>query len=429
MVCIPYYPDSFFSLIRQHTVFLYIYKQHNIFIITRMELHYTPQSELNARIKKLQDELAANDIDAALIIQKADLFYFSGTCQNAHLIVPASGAPVLWVKKNIKRAQRESALDIITTLSSLKDISAQCLALNRKGKIGMELDVIPANLFFKYQKVLEPMEVLDISKIIRKIRSVKSGYEIEHIKKAADLNFAMYSSVAGILKTGATEIEMAAELEAVMRRKGHQGGIRMRTFNQELFYGHLMSGWNAAYPSFFDGATGGMGLNPSYPQGAGFKKIERNEPVLIDYAGVHNGYIIDQTRIFVIGELSDKLVAAHNVALDIKRRIAGIAVPGSNGKDLYETAYHMVTEAGLKNHFMGYGDQLSFIGHGVGIELDELPILAKNFDFILEPGMVFALEPKFVFPDEGVVGVEDTFVVTETGAKQLTCFDDAIQKL
>ena len=396
--------------------------------LSEYKITYTPQKELQDRISKFQEKLLNNNIDGALIIQKADLFYFSGTAQNAHLFIPVQGEPVLMVKKSLRRARDESSLTKIVSMKSLKESLKEIVNyLNGKGKIGLEMDVLPASLYFKYEKALKPLEVVDISTLVREVRTIKSTYEINRLKEAAKLNHLMFSQIPQILKEGMTEVEFAGELEAIYRKNGHQGTIRMRGFNQDLYYGHLMSGWNLAYPSFFDGPTGGTGLNPSYPQSAGYKKINKNEPVMVDYVGVYNGYMVDQARIFSIGELPSKLVEAYQTALKIKAEIIEHTKPGISGKDLFEMAHHIASNTGFQNYFLGYEDRISFIGHGVGIELDEWPVIAKNLDIVLKPGMVFALEPKFIFPDLGAVGIEDTFVITEDGLQQITFFDESIQ--
>lgn len=394
------------------------------------DTNFTPQQELFDRVKKFQKLLVNNDLNGALIVQKADLFYFSGTCQNAHLFIPAEGDPVLMVRKSLRRAQVESNLENIVPVRGTDEILKNIFnRFKGYGKIGLEMDVLPANLFLKYKSSLHPLEVVDISRLIREIRAIKSQYEIHRLKESAVLNFTMFSQVLNVLKEGMTEIELAGTLESIYRSRGHQGAIRMRGFNQELFYGHLMSGWNLSYPSFFDGPTGGTGVNPSYPQSAGFKEISKNEPIMIDYVGVCNGYMVDQARMFCIGSLQQKLVGAYETALKIKSQIINEARPGVNGKDLYDIAYNIAVDSGYQDYFMGYEDRISFIGHGIGIELDELPVIAKNFNMVLKPGMVFALEPKFIFPEEGAVGIEDTLVLTETGLEQVTYFDESIQFL
>lgn len=395
--------------------------------MTSRPTRYTPLTELADRTARLQRLSRQNDLDGVVIVQNADLFYFAGTIQRSHLFIPAEGKPVLMVRKSFERARQESALENVIPLANLKELPGQ-LASFSSGKlkrIGFELDVLPANLFFYYQKLLEPAAIVDASRLIRQVRAVKTPYEIKILKDAARLNQSMFSHVEKFLREGMTEVELAGQLEAVYRREGHQGYIRMRGFNLELVYGHLMSGWNLAVTSFFDGPTGGTGLSPSFPQGAGYKRIGRDEPVMVDYVGVYDGYMVDQARIFCIGRLPEQLVRAYHVSLEIQELIKERARPGVSCAELYARAVRVADKHGLKHHFMGYPEPVTFVGHGVGIELDELPVLARGFDEPLEENMVFALEPKFVFP-EGAVGIENTFVVTEKGLDTVTVFEEGI---
>jgi Xaa-Pro aminopeptidase len=386
----------------------------------------TPPAELEKRAALLQERMKSQDLDGAIIIQNADLFYFAGTIQRSHLFIPTEGEPVLLVKKNYERALRESKLKNIVNFPDVKNLPDTLASLlgHRADRLGLELDVIPANLFFSYQKLLAPARLVDVSSLIRQVRGVKSPYEIEMIENAARLNQGMFSRVKDLLKEGLTEVEFASQLEAFYRQGGHQCFIRMRGFNMEIVYGHLMSGWNLAVPSFFDGPTGGSGLTPSFPQGAGRKKIQRDEPVMVDYVGVLDGYMVDQARIFCIGQLSSRMVYAYNVALEIQETVKEMAKPGVSCAGVYEGARRIAEKHGLTEHFMGC-PPVAFIAHGIGIELDELPVIARGFDVPLEEGMVFALEPKFVFP-EGAVGIENTLAVTPRGMRNLTVFDESI---
>lgn len=388
---------------------------------------YIPREELFKRIERFQEHLRASDIQAALIVQNVDLYYFSGTCQDAHLLIPAQGEPLLMVRRNFKRALKESALDKIIAVQSYKDIRINITGiLKNSGRIGLELDVLPAKMFFRYKELLKPLEIIDVSGAIREIRMIKTPYEIACIKESIHATFEMYEEIPNLIKEGMTEIELTSKLELLLRIRGNQGNPRLRAFNQEA-PPHILSGRNSAYPSFFDGPTGGAGLSAAFPQGPGFKKIGRNEPILIDFSAVINGYVVDHTRIFSIGPLSDKLIAAHNTALAIKRRFIQEMKPGSDGQEFYDIALSMAEQSGFANHFMGCENGVSFVGHGLGLELDELPVIAKNHHIILQPGMVLALEPKFIFPGEGAVGVEDTFVLTENGLEQLNTLDDSIK--
>lgn len=395
-----------------------------------MEYEKTPLRELEKRWKNLQKQMTEQGIGGALIVQRADLFYFSGTAQAAHLFIPLESAPQLLVRRNLQRARRESSLPQIEPFTGWRELAELIReALAPGALLGMELDVLPVNLFQRYKKLLEPLKITDLSPAIRRLRAVKSSFELKQMKKAAVLGEAVFAHAREVCRAGMSEIELAAQLEAFVRARGHQGAIRMRGFNQEMFYSHTMAGGNAAVPSFFDGPTGGSGLNPSYPQGAGTGIIKPGEPLLVDFVTVLGGYMVDQTRIFCLGDPGAKMIKAQETALRIKSALIEMGRPGTNGADLYQRAFEIAGAASLADHFMGAEEQVSFVGHGVGLELDELPVIARGLDVTLAEGMVFALEPKFVFPGRGAVGIEDTFVVRPGGLEQITRFADAIQIL
>ena len=390
-------------------------------------MRLTPADELTRRITPLQKLLQQKGVDGALIMDNADLFYFSGTAQRAHLFIPAEGRPLLMVKKSFTRAQEESALEDIISLTKVKDLSKMLneYGYNNLTTLGLELDVLPAALYLLFLKLFEGAQIVDISGLIRSVRMVKSFYELEVLRDAAQLNYTLFSRAKDYLKEGITELELAGQLEKVYRLAGHSGTVKMRGFDQEVYYGHILSGTNGAIPSCMESPTGGPGVSISFPQGAGYKKIARNEPVMIDFVGVIDGYLADQTRIFCIGQLPDKLVHAHETALLIQEAVKQMAVPGALCEDIYWHAINMAAESGYGEYFMGYPEPVSFIGHGIGIELNEWPVLAPGFKTPLEKDMVIAIEPKFVFL-EGAVGIENTFVVGEKGLETLTLFDENI---
>lgn len=389
----------------------------------------TPKAELESRIRKLQVHLAANDLDGALILQNTDLFYFSGTIQQSHLYIPVEGQPLLMTRKSLARARQESALDNVVPLSSPRQLPAlwQEYGYASPRRLGMELDVLPASLFFTYQDILGDTEIVDISHQIRLVRAVKSLYEVDILRQAARLADAVTRSMADFLREGISEVELAGQLEAVARRLGHQGIIRMRLWNNELFYGHLMAGANAAVPSYLSSPTGGTALNPAIGQGSSLQPIQRHEPVLMDYVFALDGYLVDQTRIFAIGGLPDELVAGHKAMLEVQQALRGAAKPTARGGELYDLAVELATELGYSEHFMGHGDdRITFVGHGVGLELDEYPFLARGQNMPLEKGMIVALEPKLIYPGLGVVGIENTHLLTDDGLEALTISEEDI---
>ncbi len=389
----------------------------------------TPASELYQRISRLQTKMAGADIDAVLIIQNTDLFYFAGTTQQAHLYVPAEGQPLLMARKDFERARVESALEQTVPLSSPRSIP-DILADHGYAvpqTLGLECDVLPANLYFTYQKIFKDCRVTDAANLIRLVRAVKSPYEIDLITRAAGLADQVAAALPALLTEGMPEIKLAGLVEARARELGHQGFVRMRLWGSEMFYGHLMAGQSAAVPSYLASPTGGTGTSPAFAQGPGHRLIRRNEPILLDYVFAYNGYLADHTRIFVIGDLPDELEQAHAAMLSIQEAIKTAAKPGVAAGDLYDLAVAGAIERGLGDYFMGAGDQrVRFIGHGIGIELDEFPFLASGQDLALEAGMVVALEPKVVLPGKGVVGIENTHVVEAGGLRQLTVFEEAI---
>ena len=396
-----------------------------------MENHqnFTAFSELQARCKKLQMHLQQESIDGALILQKADLFYFSGTSQQAQLYVPAEGEPVLMVRKEIDRAMLESALVRIVPFSSPREIPdiLDRHGIARPAALGLELDVLPTTQYFSLSKLFNTARIIDISAAIRMIRAVKSPYEIDIIRRAAHLSDRLAAAVPSLLHEGITEIELAGRIEAEARKWGHQGIIRMRMWGAELFYGHVMAGPAAAAPSYLSSPTGGAGVNPAVAQGASMRPIRRHEPVLVDFVFALDGYLSDHTRIFALGNLSNELTAAHRAMLDIQEIVKSAAKPGITGGELYELAITEAGGRGLGEYFMGVGDQrIRFIGHGVGLELDEFPFLAKGQQMPLEEGMIIALEPKAIFPGKGVVGIENTHVVAPSGLLQLGSFNEEI---
>jgi Xaa-Pro dipeptidase len=393
-------------------------------------MQMTPREELEHRIRLFQRHLSEQAIDGALVLQNSDLFYFAGTIQQAHLYIPAEGAPLLMVRKSVARAQAECALPQIVPLQSPRQIPdllrAHGLRLGKR--LGLELDVIPAALYLNYRRLFEGHEAVDVSHFIRLVRTVKSPYEHRIMRQAADLADQVAAAARGLIREGMTEIELAGQVEAEARRRGHQGVARMRMWGGEMFYGHLMAGPSAAEPSYLASPTGGRGASAAVAQGAGFARVQRHQPILLDYVFAWQGYIADHTRIFALGELPEDLMTAHQAMLTLQEALKEQARPGVAAGTLYDFAVQWAADKGYAAWFMGADrERIRFIGHGVGLELDEYPFLAKGQDMPLEKGMTIALEPKLVIPGKGVVGIENTHIVGDGGLEQITRFDEAIQ--
>ena len=289
-------------------------------------------------------------------------------------------------------------------------------------RIGLELDLLPVNLYRKYRSLYPQAEFPDASPPIRRVRMVKSHYEIHILQDAALQADKVFRRAGECIREGMSELELAAELEHLARLEGHQGYVRMRAFNGELTGNLVLCGADAAAPSCTDAPLGGMGVTPAFGHGASYNRIGRGEPIVVDLASCFDGYLVDQTRIFSLGPLSDRMRQAYDDMLAIEALMMELAESRPSWGSIYDACLDAARRMGYADNFMGGpGSQVSFIGHGVGIEIDEYPFIARGFHReTLQPGMVFAFEPKVVFPGEGAIGIENTFYLAESGLKRLT---------
>ena len=384
----------------------------------------TPRNEIDQRLRKLRNAIAAVGLDGALFNYAIDVFYFTGTRQNSALWIPVQGDPVLLVKKSFSRAVQESMIGDVRPFPSSRELP-NIFGRNIK-TIGLTFDVLPMQHFNFYQGLPGGHTFRDISSINRDLRSVKSAWELEQMRMSGQMLAKAFSTIPEFLRPGMREIDLAAEFECRLRRLGIGGYLRIRGFNQEIT-GIAVSGGNAAVSGCFDGPVTGRGLWTAAPYGPSTDTITEGLPIIIDYGGSYNGYIVDMTRIFCFGKLEPDLDRAFSVSLSIQSWLKEHLLPGCICEDLFHSAAKMAADAGLAGHFMGHpGELAKFIGHGVGLELDELPVLAPKFKAPLLVGQTIAVEPKFLFPERGAVGIENTFAVTEGGGETLTSLSDDI---
>jgi Xaa-Pro dipeptidase len=381
-------------------------------------------TESGQRVERLQLRLQKELIDGAIFVYPADVFYFSGTRQNAALWIPADGAPRLLVRKSFARAKNESLISDTRPFPSSKEfpgLFGKCIK-----RIGMTFDVVPFQYYQYYTGLLKGRDFIDISQINREIRSIKSPLEQELLRESGRVFADIFRQVPIIFSPGMREVDLAAEFEYLLRKAGNASSVRMRAFGQDII-GLAVAGASAAEAGCFDGPIVGRGILDNAPFGSSTDIILPDSPILIDYPGIFSGYIVDMTRMFVSGKLAPMMKEAFDVALEIQDWVVANMHPGSICEDLHQGALRIVEKSGLEDYFMGIpGEQAKFIGHGVGLELDELPVLAKGFKDPLREGNVIALEPKFVFPGKGSVGIENTWLVTAGQCEKLTVLSDEI---
>jgi len=383
-----------------------------------------PAAEIEKRQRFLQELLPEAGMALALIRQAADLYYYSGIIVDGFLALGPVGEAVLLIRRPQHRYEDQELPYPVAYYKDLRDIPniLTQLGLGQHGGIGVEMDVMPAALYRRLREQIFPQRPFqDLSPLIRRQRMIKSPYELAQINRAAEILDEVLEAAAGFITPGRTELELAAHLEYRLRLAGHQGLVRTRTWNLEMFFGHILSGAAGLQAAYVETPSGGSGFSHGFPQGAGTKRLAPGEPISIDLAACVNGYIADATRLYVIGDLPAEAWRAVELVEQLFALFGREARPGAVPAELYQQVRHKVQQAGRWEHFMGLGqDRVPFVGHGVGLELDEFPIIGARFSWPLATDMVVAFEPKFFLPDIGMVGFEDTGRITPDGVAWLT---------
>ncbi|HEY3276718.1 MAG TPA: Xaa-Pro peptidase family protein [Syntrophorhabdaceae bacterium] len=390
-------------------------------------MQYASKEEIGSRIAKLKPLMEKASLDGAFFHYKIDYFYLSGTMQDSLLFVPLDGEPILFVKQEINRARRESPLSAIIPIRSHKDIKTHISPMKR---VGLQLDVIPYNDVVKFQEIIDDAELINVSPLTKELRKIKSPFEIGLMERAAAIQKEVYGIIPSILKEGMTEIEIGGILEAHAKKLGHEGLLRTRSLNYEAYTWHIISGRTGSIVSQSDSPMGGLGLSPAFPVGASMKKVRKNEPILIDFGICYHGYQVDQTRMYAIGSMPDLYILAYEACREIHYRVLEKALTGMVSRDLFEYSVDLADELGFGDVYLGYKPhKVRFLAHGIGIELAEFPFISATHDYPLEEGMVFAIEPKIVFPKKGACGIENTVVIENGKYRILTDIDERIMIL
>jgi Xaa-Pro dipeptidase len=392
-------------------------------------MNVLPRSEAEKRVRHLQQWMQQSSVDAVFVLQNVDLYYFSGTIQSGLLCIAPDGDPLYLVKKSWTRAKEECAWDRLVRLSRLEEVAGILAAegLKPPQRIGLELDVLPAAYYFKIAQQFPGVDFVDASGPIRAIRMIKSPYEIGQIRSACQMLLRAWEQLPGWIRPGVTELAVLAQMEQFLRIQGHQGILRTRGFNYEIGYGAFAAGANACMPTSFPGATGFVGLYPAISNAGSQRRLAPGEPLIIDICGAYGGYLADATRTFVIGNLASDMREAHEWVLELNAEIESMLKPGAECSQICDYAFERAGRSPYAESFMGVGDnRMRYIGHGIGLELDEVPVLASRSSARLEAGMTLAVEPKIFFPGRGGVGIENMYRIIETGCEKLTPFREDI---
>lgn len=383
--------------------------------------------ELKQRRDKIRVLMAQQGIDAALFTCNVNLIYTYGQVVSGYLYLPLNDSARLFIKRP-NNIEGEHVCPIRKP-EQLPDLLTE-LGLPLPQRLMLEGDELSFNEYRRLAACFPSAEVLPCgSALVRQARSVKTELEIELFRRSGLAHAKAYAQIPTVYRPGMTDRELSIEIERLMRLEGNLGIFRVFGQSMEIFMGSLLAGDNAAAPSPYDFALGGEGMDPALPGGANNTPLQEGQSLMVDLGGNFYGYMGDMSRVFSIGRLPQQAYDAHQLCLDIQDAIADMARPGVVCEDLYNKAIDMVTRAGMADYFMGVGQKAKFIGHGIGLEINEAPVIAPRMKQELEPGMVFALEPKIVLPGVGPVGIENSWAVGAEGLEKLTICEESIIEL
>ncbi|MFW9856777.1 MAG: M24 family metallopeptidase [Candidatus Thorarchaeota archaeon] len=368
----------------------------------------------------MQQRLQKEQLDGALIFSVPCLYYFTGIGVDGALYVPSEANPTHLVRRNIILAREYSQIDSIINLAKFSDLFDH-LDIPNHSQLIIEKDVMPVSRYEYLARLSRNQyEFQDGSLLLRQLRSIKTEFELLQIRTAAQLIDRMFTFCVEHVTPEMTEIELASGLNSWLFKNGHAGHVTTRAFNAlNLQYPYVVSSASATSNILFTPISG-HGLSAKYPFGGSTRKLGKNTPFFIDACGNHNGYISDTTRTFICGQFN-KNTQDHLESLQtIKNFITSNLRPGKSLGQLFGAVMELSKELGIYEHFMGYqADKSPFLGHGVGLELDELPIFYKKGP-CLETGHVLASEPKFIDPNLMALGIEDTYAINNSGNRVLT---------
>jgi Xaa-Pro dipeptidase len=392
--------------------------------------HGSTHSEVyRKRLEQLQANLRHKGWQAALVMQPRDLYYYAGTAQPANLWVPDEGDPVLFTRRVHKLAQEATWIDRTVSASGFGEMSRALadldLSLPSGAILGVEQDVLPYRLVEGLKKNLEGVTLENLSPLVLKQRLVKDDEELARIRKAVELWEKGHEAIMETLAAGVAEYEVAAAMENAARRGGGDGMVWPRRWDSYLPAGGIVaSGPNTWEVSGEAMTVTGVGLSQALPWGPSSRRLEAGDLVVVDFALSYEGYHCDMTRTYCVGDPSQEQRDLWERLLELHLQVVDRVRPGVTGEELYLVARGLAEDTGLIYNFMGVGSERgSYIGHSIGLEVDEWPVLGAGYREPLPVGAVITIEPKFMVPGQGAVMVEDDIVVTPSGHEVISTLE------
>ena len=372
-----------------------------------------------SRIERFSAAVSDAGMAAALIMNPPDVYYLSGTGQPCNLLVTPGEEPILFARRYLELAKRASHVERVLPGAGFSAVARE--ARLGDGPLGMELDKLPAALVDRARKAFPDREIADCSGLLLAQRAVKDADEIEAMRGSVKLFDAVHAAMCEFIRPGIAEHELAGEVERALRRAGHDGVVFQRRWDAKLpMEGGIVSGENLSTISRGPITVTGIGMSEAFPMGASRRRLRRGDLVNIDLGLNRAGYHGDMARTYAVGELPDGIDRLARACREIQDVAMAAIRPGVTCESVYDAAQAAADRLGVADVFQGYGDLHGpYIGHSIGLELDEPPVLGPGVDTPIEEGMVLAVEPKLISPAFGAVNIEDDVVVTADGYELL----------
>ena len=373
------------------------------------------------RIDRLRERMASAGIHAALLVHPRDVLYYAGTARPSTLLVSPDKTG-LFVRRGIEQARQEATVERIEPSGSLTAMAKELADGGLEaGTLGLEMDVMPVSLYHKITEAFAGWVPVDISPQIMLQRMIKDKLELEYIQRASAIADTGHQALPQTLRPGMTELELVAEVEAALRRVGHEGYQSLRRPGARGGGMLLASGENLTVRGGHGLVVTGSGLSPGSPYGASTRQIQPGDLVVLDIGSTFMGYCSDESRTFVLGSASDKQQALYDATLAIQQTVLAELHPGTLVAQVYKAAEAVVAQGAPPHFAPGELTLPGFVGHGIGLELDEPPVLWEREESSLAEGVVLAIEVEVSAPSAGLMTkVEDTVVIQTDGPHILT---------
>jgi Xaa-Pro aminopeptidase len=333
----------------------------------------------DSRLKRLCQQIKT----PCFIEQAADLLYLTGMPLSKGRLFVSQDESILYVDgRYFERAKKEAPCAVQLWEEQKKRPEKQ---------IGFDSAAVTYDGFLSLKKAMPHVEWVPTSNPVKKLRAIKDAHEIAALQKAADLTHRGYQRITECLHEGVTEEEMALEFEIFCRKNGASG----LSFEPIIAFGE-----NSAYPHYRAGKT----------------RLKKNQIVLIDVGAIVDQYHGDMTRMFHFGNPPNQILEFEEMVARAKAKAIAHVKPGVKAGELDQIVQDEFDRANVKQLYT------HSLGHGVGLETHEFPRLrfdGEDKNVLLEPGMVFTIEPGLYLPGVGGVRIEDMILVTDAGHKNL----------